>query len=416
MLNLNMKLNSLADDVFAASSKNDETVGRLSRNDIIATGRLCAAEYIGNNLNTLRNYKEGQGFVSKLKGIGGDYTTLARNHMEKKLMYCATKAYAVIGKPAPESIEQIKNDASLYRDPVFLRTMSEIDSEVISPLLYSVISDIAGPMMNLSSVPFGRTKEITVASNEAFLFEDSAWGSSRSTTKNYLYADTITLNPTPRTANATIKWMQLIAIDSGLEAGWYYTAIMQGLYSKIMALFTNALVSAASDTRYVPSYLSFASYSTANWGAATVAAAAANGISRDSLMAFGAYQALQAVLPSGTNSDAALTYNLGPEWMRNGFLAMVGRVPLFEVQQAIVPGTVNTTGTMIFPNDMIFIAGRMGPSLAPVHAAMTEGQPITIEMTPRETADFTLDINVTVGLDVKPVFASKIAVIDNVTL
>lgn len=411
-MNLNMKLNSLADDIFATSAKDDDMVGRLSRNEIIASGRLVTAEYVGNHLSANRGTK----FVSKLAEFGGDYNTLSRNHTEKKIMFCATKAYEAIGKPAPTSIEQVRNDVTLYRDPVFLRTMSAIDSEVISPLLYSVISDIAGPMMNLSSVPLGRTKEINVASNEAFLFEDSAWGSSRSTTKNYLYADTITLNPTPRTANATVKWLHLMAIDSGMDAGWYYTAIMQGLYSKIMALFTNALVNAASDSRYVPSYLQFASYSTANWAEATVAVAAANGIGRDSLMAFGEFRALQAVLPSGTSSDAALTYNLGPEWMRNGFLAMVGRVPLFEVNQAIVPGTVNTTGTMIFPDDMIFIAGRMGADLAPVHAAMVEGQPITIEMTPRETADFTLDINVTAALDVKPVFASKIAVIDNVTL
>lgn len=415
MLNLDMKLNSLSKDTFAVCSAEDEKVGGISRNDLIATGRLCATEYIGRNINMMRNLQGENRFKSRLEEFGGNYAALSRSHMEKKLLFCATRAYAVEGRQAPENVEQVKNDMGLYKNPIFLRAMSAIDSEVISPLLYSVISDIAGPMMNMSSVPLGRTKEITVLSNEAFLFQDSSWGSGRSTPKNYLYNDTITLNPTPKTANATIKWFQMIATENGMDAGWYYAAIMQGLWSKIMALFTNALTTAAADTKYVPTYLSFSSYSSANWANATVAAAAANGIDRDQLMAFGAYQALQNVLPSGTSSDAALTYNLGPEWMRNGFLAMVGRVPLYEVRQALVPGTVNTTGAQVFPTDQIYIAGRLGQSLAPIYAAMAEGSPITIEMTPSETADFSIDINVMALLDVKPVFASKIAVIDNVT-
>ena len=414
--NINMKLNSLTNNVFEVCNSADEKIGELSRNDIISTGRLCAAEYIGKNLNMARNMTEAMGFKSRLAEFGGDYATLSKAHMEKKLLFCAARAYSAIGRSAPENIEQVKNDLTLYKDPIFLRTMSAIDSDVVAPLLYSAISDIAGPMMNMTSVPLGRTKEVTILSNEAFLFEDSSWGSSRSTTKNYLYNDTVTLNPSPKTCNATIKWFQMIATDNGMDAGWYYGSIMQGLWSKIMALFTNALTTAAADTKYVPSYLAFSSYSTANWASATVAAAAANGVNRDQLMAFGSYQALQAVLPNGTTSDAALTYNLGPEWIRNGFLAMVGRVPLYEVRQALVPGTVNTTGKLIFPNDQIYIMGRAGQALAPIYGAMAEGSPITIEMEPSETADFSIDINVTAIMDFKAVFASKIAVIDNVSL
>lgn len=416
MAKLNMRLNSLNNDVFAIKADHDEKVGKISRNDLIATGRLCTAEYTGRNLTGLRNLSANDGYVSRLSKFGGNYSALARSHMEKKLIFCAAQAYKTVGRPAPENIEQVRNDLSLYKDPVFLRTMSAIDSEVVAPLLYTVISDIAGPMMQMTNVPLGRTKEITVLSNEAFLFQDSSWGSSRSVPKNYLYNDTITLNPSPRTANATIKWFQMIAVDEGMDAGWYYAAIMQGMWSKIMALFTNALTTAAKDATYVPAYLSFDSYTSANWANASVACAAANGISRDQLMAFGAYQALQAVLPSGTTSDAALTYGLGAEWMRNGFLAMVGRVPLFEVNQALVPGTVNTTGVQIFPTDQIYIAGRVNNGLASVYAAVADGSPITIEMEPSQTADFSIDINVTAILDVQPVFAGKIAVIDNVTI
>ena len=59
-----------------------------------------------------------------------------------------------------------------------------------------------------------------------------------------------------------------------------------------------------------------------------------------------------------------MSWSLATSWnhliCRNGFLAVVGGVPLFEVEQALLPGTVNTTGQMMFPNDTIIIAGRNG--------------------------------------------------------
>lgn len=411
MEKFNMKLNNLDRGIFVINSASDEKVGTISRNDLIATGRLCAAEYVGR----LVGDKSGS-FKSRLNEFGGDYTALSKKHMEQKLVFCAARAYAVSGRPAPNSVEQVKNDVSLYKDPVFLRTMAAIDQEIISPLMYSVISDLGGAMLNMTTVPVGRTKEITVQSNDVFLWEDTGFGSAHSTTKNYLYADTITLNPKPYTCNGTIKWFQMVAIDGAMDAGWYYTAIIRGLWSKIMALYTNALTDVASDTRYVPSYLAFNSYSSANWAAATTAVAVANGVRRDQLMAFGEYAALQAVLPSGTSSDAALTYGIGPEWLRNGFVSMVGRVPLFEVLPAMVPGTVNTTGNMFGLEDNIFITARAGESYAPIYGAVAEGCPITIEYSPSQTANFVIDINMSTLMDFRAVVPSKIAVIQNVTL
>lgn len=410
MKKLDMRLNSLDKSIFVVNGANDEKVGAISRNDLIATGRLCASEYMGRTISG-----DSGTFKSKLEEFGGDYATLSKKHAEQKLIFCAARAYAAIGRPAPNNVEQVRNDLSLYKDPVFLRTMSAIDQEVITPLLYSVISDLGGNMLNVSPVAVGRTKEITVTSNDVFLWEDGAPGSGHSTTKNYLYADTFTLNPKAYNCNGTIKWYQMVATDGGMDAGWYYTAIIRGLWSKIMALYTKALLDAAQDARFVPSYLSFDSYSSQNWAAATTAAAVANGVRREQLMAFGEYSALQNVLPSGTASDAALTYGLGAEWLRNGFISLVGRVPLFEVMPAMVPGTVNTTGAMFGLDDNIFIAARVGESYAPIYAAITEGWPVMLEYTPSETADFTISINCTAMMDVKAVVPSKIAVISGVT-
>lgn len=407
-----LRLNSLGEDVFRTSGQADEKVGPISRNDLIVTGRFCASEYMARQINGLYNLTAEHGV--HLRADNSTYVDRSRKHMDAKLIFCAARANAAYGNSAPENADQVRNNPAYWKDHIFLKTMSAIDTEVITPLLFSVISDITNVMMNLTPGTLGRTKEITVQSNEAFLFEDSSFGSPRSATKNYLYNDTITLTPAPYQANATIKWYQLVSADGGMDAGAYYAAIMRGMYSKIMALFTRSLTTAAANTKYVPSYLKYASYSSANWAEATVSAATANGIPRDQLFAYGAYQSLQNVLPKGTASDAALTYNLGPEWMKNGFLGMVGRVPLVEVQQAMVPGTVNTTGKMIFPTDQIFIAGRVGQGLAPIQGVYAEGSPVVVELTPADTGKMEIDIGVTAFMEFAPVFASKVAVISGV--
>ena len=137
----------------------------------------------------------------------------------------------------------------------------------------------------------------------------------------------------------------------------------------------------------------------------------ANGIPRDQLMAFGDYRDLQKVLPLGTPSDAALTYGLGYEWMRNGFLAVVGGVPLFDVEPAMVPGTVNTTGDMLGMKGLILISGRIGRAYAPIYTAFADGSPLVIEMEPRETGDTSLYIDCTAVMDTKIVMGSKVAAI-----
>lgn len=398
---MSLKLNSVSNDAFKVNGA-DTKMGRISRNDLIATGRAIAMECNGRLSNQIRNNED---YSPKMEDIR--YSNLSAKHKEKLLMFCAAQAYAVQGKSAPENFSEVQNDLSLPRDRTFLATLAGISREVITPLLPYTIANMGGLLMEATTVPLGQTKEITVHSNDIFLFEDSSWGSSRSSTLNYLYDDTITLNPHPYTCRATIKWFQMVGND--VDIGWYYNAIMGGMYSRIMANYIGAIMTIADDTRYVPDYLSFDTYNSQNWAEAIVAVSTANGIPRDQLMAFGDYRDLQKVLPLGTPSDAALTYGLGYEWMRNGFLAVVGGVPLFDVEPAMVPGTVNTTGDMLGMKGLILISGRIGRAYAPIYTAFADGSPLVIEMEPRETGDTSLYIDCTAVMDTKIVMGSKVA-------
>lgn len=400
---MSLKLNSISPDNFKVNGA-DTKLGKISRNDLIATGRAVAMEYNGRLAN---NARKDNGYRPMMEDVR--YANLSAGHKENLLMFCAAQAYAAQGKNPPESFAQVQNDLSLPRDRTFLATLAGISREVITPLLPYTIANMGGMLMEATTVPLGQTKEITVHSNDIFLFEDSSWGASRSATLNYLYDDTITLNPRPYTCRATIKWFQMVGND--VDIGWYYNAIMGGMYSRIMANYIGAINTIAENSRYVPDYLTFDTYNSQNWAEAIVGVSTANGIPRDQLMAFGDYRDLQKVLPLGTPSDAALTYGLGEEWMRNGFLAVVGGVPLFDVEPAMVPGTVNTTGELLGMKGLILIAGRIGRAYAPIYTAFADGSPLVIEMEPRETGDTSLYIDCTAIMDTKIVMGSKVAII-----
>ena len=403
---MSLMLNSFPNDHLKVAD-DGQKAGNISRSDLIATGRLLALEYNGRATNAIHKKED---YKPRLDDIG--YANLSAGHRKKLLMFCAARAYAVEGKPAPERYDQVKNDLSLARNSTFLATLAGIVQEVITPVLPYVISNVGGRLMESTSIPLGQTKEVTIHSNDWFVFEDSSWGASRSASLNHLYDDTVTLNPRPYSCRVQIKWFQLVANDH--DIGYFYNAIMAGYYNRIMANFTQAVTEISANANYLPDYLKFTTYNSTNWANAVMAVSAANRLPRNQLAAYGTYLALQQVLPKGTPSDAALTYGLGQEWMRNGFLAVVGGVPLFEVEQTLLPGTVNTTGRMMFPNDTIIIAGRPGSAYAPIYTGFAEGSPLVVEMNPRETGDMSIYIDCTAVMDTKVVMGSKIAVITNV--
>lgn len=414
-----LRLNSIPVSTFDASDVNDNQTVKLNsadgvktiyRKDIVATGRLITCEYVGSYLNKNPNNKEK--YNSMLDGKN-TYKDLSRAHKEKKLLFCAAAVAEQEKTEAPASFEEFKRNAHVYaHNPTFLRVMAAIDRDVLSPIFFNVLDSVGMGLMQWDSTPFGATKEINVKSNDAFLFEDSAWGSGHSTSKNYLYGKTITLTPKMFSCNATIKWYQDVVNG---DVGDYYAAIINGMYSKIYAKEMQALT-AAIDT-YIPSGLKSATYTTQNWITITDLVAAANGVNVTDLIAVGQRTALNNVVPIDGTGGAILgmSYGLGEKWFGNGFLPNVGGVDLLPIAPSIVPGTQNSSLLTIGTGNNIYILAK--GLYKPLYGVYMEGTPIMLEATPggdAGTADFTIDINVGATMDIKPVFASKVGVITSV--
>lgn len=399
-----LKLNNAPASLFIGSSSDE-------RKDLVAGGRLLLSEAHGRKAAEVR----GEKFETRLNDA--KYQETNEKLTQRTMLFCAKIAAAAKGEDAPaDYAEFLKGGRKWASDPNFLRCLQGITSEVIAPLLPYTTSNALGALAFVDKVGIGQTYEVNVLSNDIFLFQDSAWGASRSVPKNYLYSKSIAINPKPRTAAAKIKWYQLVGNEQGgADIGRYYLALAGGSNNKILALWNAAMTAGVSNAAFVPSYLKKTGYSTANWIALAKAVSQANGLPRESIIAYGDWAALSKVLPSGTAQDAALTMQLGNEWFSKGFMGTCMGVPLAPIQNAYVAGTVNSAlPTEILSANTIYMLPRAGEGFAPVYIIF-EDDPIVLEMTPEQTGDMTIDVNMTISVEAKAVMASKIGVMSSIS-
>lgn len=399
-----LKLNNAPASLFIGSSSDE-------RKDLVAGGRLLLSEAHGRKAAEVR----GEKFETRLNDA--KYQETNEKLTQRTMLFCAKIAAAAKGEDAPaDYAEFLKGGRKWASDPNFLRCLQGITSEVIAPLLPYTTSNALGALAFVDKVGIGQTYEVNVLSNDIFLFQDSAWGASRSVPKNYLYSKSIAINPKPRTAAAKIKWYQLVGNEQGgADIGRYYLALAGGSNNKILALWNAAMTAGVSNAAFVPSYLKKTGYSTANWIALAKAVSQANGLPRESIIAYGDWAALSKVLPSGTAQDAALTMQLGNEWFSKGFMGTCMGVPLAPIQNAYVAGTVNAASpTEMLSANTIYMLPRAGEGFAPVYIIF-EDDPIVLEMTPEQTGDMTIDVNMTISVEAKGVFSQKIGVLSSVS-
>lgn len=399
-----LKLNNAPASLFIGSSSDE-------RKDLVAGGRLLLSEAHGRKAAEVR----GEKFETRLNDA--KYQETNEKLTQRTMLFCAKIAAAAKGEDAPaDYAEFLKGGRKWASDPNFLRCLQGITSEVIAPLLPYTTSNALGALAFVDKVGIGQTYEVNVLSNDIFLFQDSAWGASRSVPKNYLYSKSIAINPKPRTAAAKIKWYQLVGNEQGgADIGRYYLALAGGSNNKILALWNAAMTAGVSNAAFVPSYLKKTGYSTANWIALAKAVSQANGLPRESIIAYGDWAALSKVLPSGTAQDAALTMQLGNEWFSKGFMGTCMGVPLAPIQNAYVAGTVNAASpTEMLSASTIYMLPRAGEGFAPVYIIF-EDDPIVLEMTPEQTGDMTIDVNMTISVEAKGVFGSKLGVISSIS-
>ena len=397
-----MSIKNLSANLFAASTTDE-------RASLVAAGRLLMRDYAAKQHNLA--YPNAQAISLKLNNED-DYNKMNENFRRRFFNYAGKIAFAQSGKTWDDEkdFESLRS-MSKAKDTAFLKVLAEITSEVVSPLVPDVLSDLMGAFANVTRVGYGANKEFNIKSNEIFLFEDTAWG-VRSQKAQYLYDKTIVARPRPATALAVINWYSYVA--EGRDMGEYFNAIAQGIGSYVMGKFYSRFVAATNDTALLPSAYSLAAYDTDNFIKVAQNVAMANRVTRREVACFGTILALDKVIPetaSNTSGAYAMATAAGMDWMNAGFLTDYKGTPLFEIQNVFVPNTVNTTATHLISDTTLWFAALNGYKPCEV---VFEGEDIYLDMTPSETEDFTIQIEATTALDIVAIMGSKIGVITNV--
>jgi hypothetical protein len=401
-----IRYNNLPSSIFSIDT--DASEGSMERAKIVSAGRLLMAD---------RGMQDAKGLAIKHEGEprlnSEEYKQYNDDLKERMFVYCAKVFCKSTGEDAPKDFADFQRlQRRFLRDKGFLRVLAGVVRDIITPVLPATISDAMDSLAQTVYVPLGETLEVDVLSNDFPVFQDDSWGAPRSKPANRLYDAVVTLNPKPKTAKMSVKWYQLVANNADL--GRFFNALAAGMYNKIMAMWINTLVAASTNSRYIPSALQF-TFSQANFFTAAQKVAALNRVNPNQVMCFGTPLALSKLLPSGIvntasiNLDAALATMLGSEYIHRGFLTDYLGVGLYAMDQAVIPHTQNTTVDLMIPDTRVWLAAMGG--YKPVYIGMEEGTPITIQLDPSETADMSIDILMTISLDVKPVFGSKIATI-----
>lgn len=403
------RLNSISNSLFAYKTNTADViklngangkVRNLNRDEIISGCRLATLEYFGKLSET-----DKENVVKFNSKLGEKYNSFQKGIWEDTVLYCAALANKTVGIEPYTSMEQVSADRSLYKNETFWKALAYISQEVITPLFPEVIPAATEKLIDWgANTRRGESRIVEIGSNDFFVFDDDSWGSVSSKPYQYLYKAQIAITPKPYTAKTKIKWYQDIV---GGEAGRYFEAFMRGAYGKMYAVIISKFKTALGNAKYMPEGFKFDSYSQDNWNNAIMLLEAVNGVRRDQIMALGNLSSLSKVLPTvGTPAVAAgIQGMIGEEWVRNGFLANVAGVDLIESSLGVVPGTQNYNPKFIGLDDKIYLMAKVGR--APMAGAMAEGSPITIDFTPRETADMTIDISETIVFDIAAAFSSK---------
>lgn len=396
-----MSVKNLSTALFSASTTDE-------RAQLVAAGRLLMRDYVAKKHNSI--YKNSQ--IGLKLTNEDDYDKMNEGFRKRFFNYAGKVAYSQRGREWDEENDtKALRSMAKSRDAGFLKVLAEITSEIISPMVPEVLSDLMGTFANVSRIAYGENKEFNIKSNAIFLFEDTAWG-VRSQKAQYLYDKTYVARPRPASALTKINWYSFVA--EGKDMGEYFNAIAEGIGAYIMGKFQKGFTAALGNTQLLPSAYTFNSYDTDNFIKCAQNVAMANRVSRREVACFGTILALDKVIPDAASNTAAaytMATAAGMDWLAGGYLSDYKGTALYEVQNVFVPNTVNNTATHLLSDTTLWFAALNG--YKPIEAVF-EGDDIYLDMMPAETEDFTINVEATISVDVVSIFGSKIGVINNV--
>ena len=317
---------------------------------------------------------------------------------EVKVLNAAICKYALQGTRY-ETLENasLKNP-QINKDPIVRSNFDAIVAEIINASAPAVASaDYSKFLAEVTQVGWGETARFLVKSNDLFRVNEIAEGVTRGILQP-IYNDEITVNCGKIQIATAIDWYQVAAgsFDWG-DLGYKISKSFEGyIFLKVVA----AMTSAASQLG--AAYTAGPTFTDAAWINLIQRVGAANG-GDVAVYGIGTLAALNKIVPS----VPGFQYGLGKEIADKGFLDKYLGAKLIPVDQAIVPGTLNTTADFAVPNDKIYVIAAAKDKPAKI---VFEGGSIVIENIPEETTDYKYGISISMRIGTAALVGSKFGI------
>lgn len=298
-------------------------------------------------------------------------------------------------------LDMLKNPQLTTGDVMFTRNFQNILAQAIVPAVPTVASSEYTKLYEIYQVGWGDAAKYTVESNEYFIVYDIAEGINRQNQQT-AYNNEYSITTHKKTISVQLNWYQVAA--GKFDWGKFGVKVAKSFEAYIQAAaireMTNIITNAAD--------LGIAGYLKAGTDPDTwiELAQLVKGANDSEIYALGTLGALQKVKPE----DAGFRYNPKDDLVTVGYLPSYLQVPMVEIDQAVMPGTINTAApALLVQNDYIFFIA-MG-SYKPIKVAI-EGQNIIVSQDPLTTKDNTLGLTISMYIGIEGVVGSKFGVLD----
>lgn len=292
---------------------------------------------------------------------------------------------------------KILKNPSISRNKNVRENFDAVIAEVINAVIpMSTSAKWGEEFMEVRQVGWGDTARFLISSNDLFQINEIAEGINWGVMQP-IYNNEVTVNASPITVDTYVDFYEVAAGvfdwgNFGMRAGVSFNAY-------IMLRAINALTSAAAGLGAAYNQAGIAS---GTWTTLAQRVAAANGGS--AVYALGTIGALGKALPT----TVGLQYGLGEEVMDKGHLDKYMGVTLLPLDNAIRPGTVNSTAELLLGDDKIYMlpVGHDHPV-----KVVYEGNSVVIEENPERTTDKRYAITVQYRVGIAAVVGSKFGII-----
>lgn len=326
-----------------------------------------------------------------------------KEYKEKNMQFCEALSKYCVEESGNKwtDISMIKNPQISTYNTTFVNKFSTILAEMITPVVPAITSSEYNDFYEVTHVGWGDIAKYEVESNELFIVYDMAEGINRQNQQT-TYNTEYTIQASKKTISTFVNWYHVCT--GKLDWGKFGVKVAKSFEAYIQAAVVRAMTAtiASADKLGIGGYLR-AGTDKETWVELSQLVKAAN---NSDVYAIGTLGALSKIVPN----DAGFTFNSKDDITTVGYLPSYQQVPMVQMDNVLIPGSINTAAPkLLLQDDYIFFV-PMGFN-KPIKIAI-EGNNVIVTTDPAKTKDNTLGLTISMYIGIDSIVGSKFGILD----